>query len=425
MGFSRLFIQPTQGKQKMKYMNKFTQFGLNACGFLSLSIFSIGITMGHASADTTSDDAFIEKSKLLERSSEILFWTQEERAIGFKSISRMWPTRVVTKAKNAQPMVLNDIGLKNITYQVQGTKHTIEDFIALKSAVGLVVLKDGELVYENYTEGNDKNTRWISFSVTKSVSSLLIGTAVKDGYIASVNDQVVDYLPQLKGSAYDGVTIKNVLHMNSGVQWNEDYSDPNSDVSKAGGANGITLINYVKALPRAHEPGTVFNYNTAESNLIGELLRSAIGNNAATYLQDKIWQPYAMENDAFWVLDRPNGVETGGCCLLASLRDFARLGLFAYEQLSSPPSSPLPVNWIKDSITPSTTYPNYGYQWWLEPGSDKFRASGIFGQSIAIYPELGVVIAKHGNTPKATGPSVFKEHETALDAAILASLKDQ
>ena len=302
MGFSRLFIQPTQGKQKMKYMNKFTQFGLNACGFLSLSIFSIGITMGHASADTTSDDAFIEKSKLLERSSEILFWTQEERAIGFKSISRMWPTRVVTKAKNAQPMVLNDIGLKNITYQVQGTKHTIEDFIALKSAVGLVVLKDGELVYENYTEGNDENTRWISFSVTKSVSSLLIGTAVKDGYIASVNDQVVDYLPQLKGSAYDGVTIKNVLHMNSGVQWNEDYSDPNSDVSKAGGANGITLINYVKALPRAHEPGTVFNYNTAESNLIGELLRSAIGNNAATYLLDKIWQPYATSHSTWFDL---------------------------------------------------------------------------------------------------------------------------
>lgn len=411
----------------MKYMNKFTQFGLHASRFsslsLTLSIFTTGIIIGHASAGIRSDDAFIEKSKLVERSSEILFWTQEERAIGFKNISRMWPTRVVAKSKNAQPMVLNDLGLGSVTYQVGETKYTIEDFIALKGAIGIVVLKDGELVYENYTEGNDKNTRWISFSVTKSVSSLLIGAAIKDGYIASVNDQMVDYLPQLKGSAYEGVTIKNVLHMNSGVQWNEDYSDPNSDVSKAGGANGITLINYVKALSRAHEPGTVFNYNTAESNLIGELLRSAIGNNAATYLQDKIWQPNAMENDAFWVLDRPNGVETGGCCLLASLRDFARLGQFAYEQLSSPLNSPLPVNWVKDSITPSTTYPHYGYQWWLETGNEKFRASGIFGQSIAIYPELGVVIAKHGNTPQATGSSVFKEHEKALDAAILARIK--
>tara|TARA_R110000737_G_scaffold237085_2_gene249479 strand:+ start:2191 stop:3420 length:1230 start_codon:yes stop_codon:yes gene_type:complete len=408
----------------MQHKNKVTQLRTNTFRYCRFSLVAITLFIGNTYANVTSDDAFIKEHKLVERSTDILFWTQEERAIGFKSISRMWPTRVVAKSNNAKPMVLNDIGLSDITYEVEGKKYTIEDFIGLKSAIGIVVLKDGELVYENYTDGNDKNTRWISFSVTKSVSSLLIGAAIKDGYIASIDDQVVDYLPQLKGSAYDGTSIKNVLHMNSGVKWNEDYSDPNSDVSQAGASNGITLINYVKALPRAHKPGTVFNYNTAESNLIGELLRSAIGNNAATYLQDKIWQPYAMESDALWVLDRPNGVETGGCCLLASLRDFAKVGQFAYEQLPSPENSPLAKNWLTDSVTPSDTYPNYGYQWWLENDRNRFRASGIFGQAIAIYPELGLVIAKHGNSPQATGPSEYKTHEKALDAAIVARIND-
>ncbi|GAC33103.1 serine hydrolase domain-containing protein [Paraglaciecola polaris] len=408
----------------MKHQNQVTKLGIHRSRFLAIAMLAIAIFVGNAYAKVSSDDAFIKQHKLVERSTEILFWTQDERAIGFKNIGRMWPTRVVSKAKNAQPMVLKDIGLGDITYEVEGKEYTIGDFIELKSAIGLVVLKNGELVYENYTDGNDKNTRWISFSVTKSISSLLIGAAIKEGYIASVDDQVVDYLPQLKGSAYDGASIKNVLHMNSGVQWNEDYNDPNSDVSKAGAANGIRLINYVKALPRAHKPGTVFNYNTAESNLIGELLRSAIGNNAATYLQDKIWQPYAMESDALWVLDRPNGVETGGCCLLASLRDFAKIGQFAYEQLTPSQNSPLAKNWLKDSVTPSKTYPNYGYQWWLESDSNRFRASGIFGQAIAVYPELGLVIAKHGNSPQANGPSEYKTHEKALDAAIVARLQE-
>lgn len=394
---------------------------------LAFSVFVFGIfsslTFATANVNGMSDEAFIQKNKLRERGAEVLFWTQEERAIGFKNIGTIAPTRVVSKAKNAQAMTLNDIGLAGLSYSVDGKTYTIEDFINLKSAVGIVVLKDGKLVYEDYTEGNDLSTRWISFSVTKSVSSLLIGGAIKDGYIASINDQVVDYLPQLKGSAYEGVSIKNVLNMNSGVKWNEDYSDPKSDVSIAGGANGIVLINYVKALPRAHKPGTVFNYNTAESNLIGELLRSAIGNNASSYLQDKIWQPYGMESDALWLLDRPNGVETGGCCLLATLRDFSRIGQFALEQLSSPKNSPLATNWMKQSVSPSLTYPGYGYQWWLSTDSSKFQARGIFGQFIDVYPELGLVIAKHGNTPNATGPSEFRKHASALDKAIAAYLQ--
>jgi CubicO group peptidase (beta-lactamase class C family) len=395
--------------------NKITIFGWKA---LSIALISLLAFVNSAQSDALSDEAFIQKNKLRERATEVLFWNQDERAVGFKNIGIIAPTRVVAKAENAKPMILNDIGLADVTYEVEGIKYSIQDFIKLPSAIGLVVLKDGQLVYEDYTEGNDHNTRWISFSVTKSVSSLLIGAAIKDGYIEGVDDLVVDYLPQFKGSAYEGVSIKNVLNMNSGVQWNEDYSDPKSDVSIAGGANGITLVNYMKALPRAHKPGTVFNYNTAESNLIGELLRSAIGNNASTYLQDKIWQPYAMENDALWLLDRPNGVETGGCCLLATLRDFSRIGQFALEQLASPKNSPLALNWMQNSVSPSVTYPGYGYQWWLNSDNNNFQARGIFGQSILVVPELGLIIAKHGNTPRATGSSVFTAHSDALYMAI-------
>ncbi len=207
--------------------NKITIFGWKA---LSIALISLLAFVNSAQSDALSDEAFIQKNKLRERATEVLFWNQDERAVGFKNIGIIAPTRVVAKAENAKPMILNDIGLADVTYEVEGIKYSIQDFIKLPSAIGLVVLKDGQLVYEDYTEGNDHNTRWISFSVTKSVSSLLIGAAIKDGYIEGVDDLVVDYLPQFKGSAYEGVSIKNVLNMNSGVQWNEDYSDPKSDV---------------------------------------------------------------------------------------------------------------------------------------------------------------------------------------------------
>lgn len=381
-------------------------------------------TKTNTSQDTSqappSDMAYIQANKLNERQNEVLLWSQDERAVGFRNLDKLFFTRGIRKSPQASPIEEAPVDLSTFSYEVDGKQYTLNDFVNLPSAKGVVVLKDGKLVAESYSSEHSKDVIWVSFSVTKSITSMLVGAAIKDGYINSIDDLVVDYLPQLKGSAYDGVTIKNVLTMSSGVQWNEDYADPNSDVSRAGSANGMVLLNYLKQLPRAHAPGTTFNYNTAESNLIGELLRSAVGNNASSYLQEKIWQPFGMQSDAVWLIDRPNGVETGGCCITATLRDYALLGQFALNELKQP--DVLPENWMQDSITPSASFPRYGYQWWLDQNGQFFAASGIFGQSILVIPELDLVIAKHANTPKATGRSEYSTHSQALNSALIKFL---
>jgi CubicO group peptidase (beta-lactamase class C family) len=182
--------------------------------------------------------------------------------------------------------------------------------------------------------------------------------------------------------------------MSSGVEWNEDYADPASDVNSADW-DTLGLYEYLRNKPRAAQPGEVFNYNTAETNLAGTLLRSAIGNNLATWLSEKIWKPFGMEAAANWMLSEPGGGEQGGCCISATLRDYGRLGLFAMGngQLADG-TRVLPETWMAESTKPSKGNPGYGYFWWLYDDGT-FRASGIFGQAIYINPKENVVIAMH------------------------------
>ena len=254
--------------------------------------------------------------------------------------------------------------------------------------------------------------------MTKSVTSLLIGAAIRDGYIQSVDEPVANYLPRLRGTAYETSTIKDVLQMASGVSWNEDYSDPDSDVARAGGLIGLPLVKYLADLPRKFPSGEIFNYNTGETNLAGEILRAAIGNNASTYLSHKIWQPFGMGDDAYWVLGEAGGGETGGCCINATLRDYARIGIFAMLDGRLPDGTPvLPEGWMQASTTPSGSEQGYGYLWWLH-GNGDYSAMGIFEQQITISPESGVVIAFHSNAPSAVG-SLYSRHLEALTPALV------
>jgi len=277
-------------------------------------------------------------------------------------------------------------------------------------------VQGGDVVYEHYAPGNDQSSRWVSFSVTKSLTSMLIGAAIKDGYINSVDDKVVDYLPRLRNSAYEAASIADVLHMASGVAWDETYSNPESDVAKAGGLNGIELTRYLRDLPNEAEPGTKFNYNTGETNLVGEILRSAIGNNAATYLSHKIWQPFGMEAEANWILGGPGAGELGGCCISATLRDYARVGLFALaDGKLADGTQVLPEGWMAESTIPSQGFAGYGYLWWLfDEGA--YAALGIFGQQIMIDPKNDLVIALHSNAPAAVNTDYHRHIEAAIDA---------
>ena len=362
------------------------------------------------------------KDQSQENASGLLFFNESERQLAFANISELYPSRLVSGSSRPYALIEKLRDWSGLEYEVDGQSYDLKDFYALGGNRGLVVVQDDAILLERYATGHHPDTLWISFSVTKSVTSMLIGAAVKDGFISSVDEPIANYLPRLKQSPYAEVSIKNVLQMASGVAWNEDYVDPESDVARAGGANGLALVGYLGNLPRVAAAGEVFNYNTGETNLAGELLRAAIGNNASTYLAHKIWKPFGMAEDASWMLGDPGGGETGGCCISATLRDYARLGIFALNQgRLADGTEVLPAHWIADSTRPSTGYAGYGYLWWLM-NEERFAAIGIFGQQILIDRPSKLVIAAHSNAPTAVG-SVYAKHLRALSLAISDQLK--
>ena len=207
----------------------------------------------------------------------------------------------------------------------------VDAFMAGQRSAAVVVLHDGKLRLERYGLGFDATGRWTSFSVAKSMTSTLVGAAIRDGHIRSMDDKVSDYIPQMKGSAYDDVSIRQLLTMTSGVRWNEDYADPNSDVARFNNhkpeAGVDALVSYMRQLPRAAPAGTRWHYSTGETNLVGVLLNQATKKPLATYLAEKIWVPAGMEHPATWILSK-TGQEISGCCIQAATRDFARVGQF-------------------------------------------------------------------------------------------------
>ena len=351
----------------------------------------------------------------------ILFWTPEQQITGYRGIDELYPTRKVKRGYHAYPLIPDERDLSKFRYRYGGKRRSIDDYVRDMQVAGVIAVKDGRVVLERYGLGNDENSRWISFSVAKSVVSMLIGAATKDGYFKSVDDLAIDYLPQLKGGAYDQVSIKNILQMASGVAWNEDYDDAESDVANAPGGT-LPLFGYMRNLPRDVAPDEKFNYNTGETNIAGALLRAAIGNNLSTYLSTKIWQPFGMEHDASWLIEAPGGVEFGGCCINATLRDYARIGIFAMRDGVLPDGERvLPEGWMAQSTTPSNAFDGYGYYWWLFFGDGIYAALGIFGQLIYVDPSKNLVIAMHSAWPQAGGTELGS-HRTAFLKALANTL---
>ena len=292
-------------------------------------------------------------------------------------------------------------------FSAGGTKENIlEDFIREQKVAGLLILQDGKIRLERYAlEHNDANL-WSSLSVAKSVTSTLVGVAIKDGYIKSVDDYVTDYLPELKGSAFDRVKIRHLLTMTSGVKWNENYTDPDSDI--AGFDRDTTvdamkaIVSYMRRLPAEAEPGKKFNYSTGETHLLGALISSATKQSLSHYLSSKIWMPYGMEQTATWRLDR-TGQEMAGCCLQMRLRDFGRFGQFVLEDGYINGKSIVPDGWFKTATqiqVPLWPGGGYGYGWWIF-NSYSFEALGIYGQKIYIDPSRKLVIAINSAWPEA------------------------
>lgn len=387
-------------------------------GILAVIVAGLGFTYLSADKDTRNLMANLPTDR------NVLFWTIPQRDAAFRaldSIPVLSKSNVIASGDTVLPLPLGE----PLTIATP-----VGTYMAEQRTAGLVIIQDGKVRLEKYGLEFGAQGRWTSFSVAKSFTSTLVGAAIKDGFIKSIDDKVSDYIPGLKGSVYDDVSIQQLLTMTSGVKWNEDYEDKNSDVAlfnehKAEPGVDVT-VSYLRKLTREEPAGRKWVYKTGETNLIGVLVSSATKKSLADYLSEKIWVPFGMEQDASWLLGN-TGHEIGGCCVQASTRDFARFGLFMLGGAKVGGKSVVPEDWI----TPATTrqvdigYPGkgYGYQWWTyDDGS--FAAQGIFGQGIFIDPKRKLVIASNSNWPKATDSKTvgaqrdafYKAVQTAVDA---------
>jgi CubicO group peptidase (beta-lactamase class C family) len=353
--------------------------------------------------------------------SDVLSWSIPQRDAGFRAVDRL--TFIGQNAEIA-PSVMPLPLPKGEPLNIPG----IDAYLASQRSAGMVIIQDGKVRFERYGLGFDAKGRWTSFSVAKSFTSTLVGAAIADGAIKSLEDKVSAYIPDLRGSAYDDVTIRQLLTMSSGVRWNEDYEDPKADVAlflTAKPDPGVdATVSYMRKLPRAHPPGTVWHYNTGETNLIGVLVSSATKKPLAQYLQDRIWQPAGMEAKATW-LKGATGHEIAGCCIQAATRDFARMGLFVLADGKRNGVQVVPKGWFAEATTKQKDIgepgKGYGFQWWTyDDGS--VAAQGIFGQGIFIDPARRLVIASNSNWTRADeGPegaareAFYKQVQALLD----------
>jgi CubicO group peptidase (beta-lactamase class C family) len=321
----------------------------------------------------------------------------------FRNIDRLFPTRTVARGKTVSTLPLSKQPLQDFSYSVDGKTYDLYDVLSMNRVSGMLIIHRGEVVFEKYLLGNDEHSRWMSMSVVKSITATLIGAAIHDGHINSIDDPIVNYLPRFKGTAYDGVTVKHLLQMSSGVAWNETYTDPTSDrrrmleaqISQQPGA----ILDLMASLPRAAAPGTVWNYSTGETQLAGALVQAATGKPVAEYLSEKIWSKLGMEADANWWLQSPDGLEIGGSGLSATLRDYARFGLFLLNDgvitTAQKTERVLPQGWTKAASSRQVIggdTVDYGYMFWPMHGRS-YAAEGIFGQYLFVDPDKQLVVA--------------------------------
>lgn len=328
-----------------------------------------------------------------------LMWTQAERDERFPHMDRLFPVHKVTRGGPVRALPSG----KALPLPTD----TSAKYMHAEHLAGLLVLQDGQVRLEQYASGLTRKTRWTTFSVTKAVTDTLTGAALHAGTLHSLDDDVTRYLPEMRGSSYDGVTVRQLMTMTSGVRWHENYTSADADnvlLYSTPVADGVDpVIEYMRKLPREALPGSRWLYNTGETDLLGVLLRRATGRTLAEQLSRSVWQRAGMQDDATWIATAkgPEGEEFGGSGLSASLRDLGRLGLWVLEGGHGVVSSEWFATATKTQVKAGKA--GYGFGWWPQGDDGSYAALGIFGQSLYIDPAQRLVIVTVGNWSDATG----------------------
>jgi CubicO group peptidase (beta-lactamase class C family) len=364
------------------------------------------------------------------------FFTTQHNAVAYRSVEETFPTRRI--ATSATASVLTTVPTPPIRYTfdnaVQGdATHSIDDFATRTVTSALLILHNDQILFEGYYLGADSKDRFMSFSAGKSFTSTLVALALGEGKIQSLNDPIMRYLPELKGSAYETATIKQVLQMATGTSYNEEYEDRKSDIATFAAIVARSrggLYDFSRSFKSKQKPGTRFYYATANTEILGALVARVTGMSISQYMSEKLWQPLGAEAPARWILDADGsaGRELAGGGLQVRLRDYGRFGLLFANRGRWNGKQLLPAGWVEEATLPQDPYvqfgklqPNYplgyGYQWWLLPGPrHRFAAEGIHGQFILVDPEKQVVVVKLSAWKRAWDDEMEKETYAFFDA---------
>ena len=318
-----------------------------------------------------------------------------------------------------------------IEYTFRGSRFSLDDYFKRNFVTGFLVLHNDQIVVERYFHEADQNSKFVSQSLSKSIVSILIGAAVEEGAIKSVEDPVTKYLPYLSESGYRNVTVKNLLQMSSGVNYSEDYRDPKSGAALIGAAlltGNPTFKNYAQSIqPTATPPGTKFEYQSVNTQVLGLLLEKVTGKRLNEYAQEKLWSRIGAQSDAFFYESKNQPDTCAFACFNATVRDYARVGLMMLQGGTLGEKRIVSKAWVHNSTTPDAPYLKpkpggpeggygYAYQWWVPAGNDGvFMAQGIYGQCIYVDPARRVVIVQTSAWPEPVSSSLEEERDAILD----------
>jgi len=363
----------------------------------------------------------------LPNAEDFLMWPPCLQAYGFRIVDQLFATRSI--ARGAAPRELARGRAYESPFVSGGREMSIAGLMNQNNVTGLIVTAGGQVVLERYGLGLQPHERWSTMSTVKSMTAVLVGAAIADGAIASLDDAVVDHLPAMRGSGYEGVTIRQLLTMSSGVHWIEDYADRDSHVNRysrslAGQVPG-GVLRLMASLPRAHAPGSFWNYNTGDTYLLGAVICAATQQRLADYMSARIWQPAGMEFDAFYTLESADGQEISGSRAGMTLRDLARFSLLVMEG----GADLLAPGWI-DAVgtrafdlagrlntagTEILGVSGYGLSWWLDDDGGLW-ALGHSGQRIYVNRRERITVVQLAVYPE---PAYFSAREPERDTTLL------
>jgi CubicO group peptidase (beta-lactamase class C family) len=354
------------------------------------------------------------------------------RSLANRTIELMFDTARVDASNNTW-MLPNVHGALDFTYEFNGVRHPAEDVLEDTDTDALLVIKNGKIVCERYLNRATAATHFNSYSMAKSVNSIMVGLALTDGKIQSVQDPVVKYVPELRRSGYDGTTVQNLLEMRSGVEWDDNFFAEGTLGRKAHLTAWVEAsgryTDAAKSTRRANQPGNTFNYNTMDAAVVGLVVERAVQMPVSRYLSKRLWKPAGMESYGFYVLDGPPGTgrEFTGGGFNAVLRDYGRIGLLMMDGGRANGRQILPSSYVLESTRPSTAsdaetkepHLGYAYFWWPILNSQAFTALGGEGQFIYVDPASKTVVVKMSHGP--VGPAAQANEQETLSFLAAAS----